>query len=65
MSRLQAALDSNGPAVFEVTRVVIGSILTDPSIEDSIREAVANQKRLDAKQVMVEIERKNAEIEAI
>jgi hypothetical protein len=39
--------------------------LTDPSIEASIREAVANQKRLEAKQVMVEIERKNAEIEAI
>ena len=38
---------------------------TDPSIEASIREAVANQKRLEAKQVMVEIERKNAEIEAI
>jgi hypothetical protein len=65
MSRLQAALDSNDPAVFEVTRVVIGSILTDPSIEESIREAVANQKRLEAKQVMVEIETKNAEIEAI
>ena len=65
MSRLQAALDSNDPGVFTVTRVVIRSILTDPSIEESIREAVANQKRLEAKQVMVEIERKNAEIEAI
>jgi hypothetical protein len=41
------------------------SVLTDPSIEESIREAVANQKRLEAKQIMVEIERKNAEIEAI
>lgn len=65
MAGLQAALDSNDPGVFEVTRVVIRSILTDPSIEESIREAVANQKRLEAKQVMVEIERKNAEIEAI
>lgn len=63
--RLQETLDSNDPGVFEVTRVVIRSILTDPSIEESIREAVANQKRLEAKQVMVEIERKNAEIEAI
>jgi regulator of protease activity HflC (stomatin/prohibitin superfamily) len=63
--RLQEALDSNDPGVFEVTRVVIRSVLTDPSIEESIREAVANQKRLEAKQVMVEIERKNAEIEAI
>jgi len=63
--RLQETLDSNDHGVFEVTRVVIRSILTDPSIEESIREAVANQKRLEAKQVMVEIERKNAEIEAI
>ena len=63
--RLQEALDSNDPGVFTVTRVVIRSVLTDPSIEESIREAVANQKRLEAKQVMVEIERKNAEIEAI
>ena len=52
-TRLQETLDSNDPDVFEVTRVVIRSILTDPSIEESIRE------------VMVEIERKNAEIEAI
>ena len=64
-SRLQDTLDSNDSGVFEVTRVVIRSVLTDPSIEESIREAVANQKRLEAKQVMVEIERKNAEIEAI
>lgn len=63
--RLQETLDSNDPGVFTVTRVVIRSVLTDPSIEESIREAVANQKRLEAKQVMVEIERKNAEIEAI
>jgi regulator of protease activity HflC (stomatin/prohibitin superfamily) len=64
-SRLQETLDGNDAGVFEVTRVVIRSVLTDPSIEESIREAVANQKRLEAKQVMVEIERKNAEIEAI
>jgi regulator of protease activity HflC (stomatin/prohibitin superfamily) len=64
-ARLQESLDSNDPGVFEVTRIVIRSVLTDPSIEESIREAVANQKRLEAKQVMVEIERKNAEIEAI
>jgi regulator of protease activity HflC (stomatin/prohibitin superfamily) len=64
-ARLQETLDGNDPGVFEVTRVVIRSVLTDPSIEESIREAVANQKRLEAKQVMVEIERKNAEIEAI
>ena len=64
-ARLQETLNSNDPDVFVITRVVIRSVLTDPSIEESIREAVANQKRLEAKQIMVEIERKNAEIEAI
>ena len=64
-ARLLETLEANDPGVFEVTRVVIRSVMTDPSIEESIREAVANQKRLEAKQVMVEIERKNAEIEAI
>jgi len=64
-TRLQETLDSNDAGVFVITRVVIRSVLTDPSIEESIREAVANQKRLEAKQIMVEIERKNAEIEAI
>ena len=49
-ARLQETLDSNDAGVFEVTRVVIRSVLTDPSIEESIREAVANQKRLEAKQ---------------
>jgi regulator of protease activity HflC (stomatin/prohibitin superfamily) len=63
--RLQETLDANDPGVFKITRIVIRSVVTDPSIEASIREAVANQKRLEAKQVMVEIERKNAEIEAI
>jgi regulator of protease activity HflC (stomatin/prohibitin superfamily) len=64
-ARLQETLDTNDAGVFDISRVVIRSVLTDPSIETSIREAVANQKRLEAKQVMVEIERKNAEIEAI
>ena len=36
---------------------------TDPSIEASIREAVANQKKLEAKQISVDIARKDAEIE--
>jgi regulator of protease activity HflC (stomatin/prohibitin superfamily) len=63
--RLQSRLDEKDAGIFNVTRVVIRSVLTDPSIEQSIREAVANQKRLEAKQVEVEIEQKNAEIEAI
>ncbi len=36
---------------------------TDPSIEASIREAVANQKKLEAKQISVDIAKKDAEIE--
>lgn len=46
-----------------VTRVVIRQTMTDPSIEQSIHEAVANQKRLEAKKVQVEIAEKDAEIE--
>jgi hypothetical protein len=55
-ARLQESLDSNDPGVFEVIRVVIRCVLTDPSFGESIREALANQKRLEAKQVMAEIE---------
>ncbi len=41
----------------DLTRVPIRSVLTDPCIEESVREAIVNQKRLGAKQVTVEIER--------
>ena len=62
-STLQARLDRSDPNDFQVTRVVVRALNTDPSIEAAIREAVEAEKRLEAKQVQVEIAKKDAEIE--
>ena len=62
-STLQARLDRTDPNDFQVTRVVVRALNTDPSIEAAIREAVEAEKRLEAKQVQVEIAKKDAEIE--
>ena len=60
---LQARLtDKDGDSLL-VSRVVVRALNTDPSIEASIREAVANQKKLEAKQISVDIAVKDAEIE--
>ena len=48
--------------MFHVTRVVVRSVITDPSIEESIRAAVANQKKLEAMAVQTEIAKKEADI---
>jgi len=60
---LQQVLDEGSDGVFEITRVVVRAITTDPGIEESIKAAIANQKRLEAKQIEVEIAQKDAEIE--
>ncbi|MEC5396884.1 SPFH domain-containing protein [Uliginosibacterium sp. H1] len=59
---VQAELEKNDPKVFQVTRVVIRSVATDPSIEESIRNAVANQKKLEAMTIQTEIAKKESEI---
>ena len=59
---VQAQLDLNDPKVFTVTRVVVRSVLTDPSIEESIRAAVANQKKLEAMTIQTEIAKREAQI---
>lgn len=59
---LQQELERNDKGVFTVSRVVIRSIQTDPSIEQSIQQAVANQKKLEAMQVQTEIAKREAEI---
>ncbi|MGZ8224917.1 MAG: SPFH domain-containing protein [Methylobacter sp.] len=60
--KMQAELDKTDKDVFKISRVVIRSVLTDPSIEQSIQQAVANQKKLEAMQVQTEIAKKEAEI---
>lgn len=62
-TRLQGLLDSDNPDTFVITRVVVRAITTDPGIEESIKTAIANQKRLEAKQIEVDIAQKDAEIE--
>lgn len=63
LDSLQARLrDKDGDALI-ISRVVVRALNTDPSIEASIREAVANQKKLEAKQISVDIAKKDAEIE--
>lgn len=57
-----AELEHNDPGVFQVTRVVIRAVVTDPSIEESIRAAVANQKKLEAMTIQTEIAKKEADI---
>jgi len=59
---MQKELERSDPDVFHITRVVIRSVLTDPSIEESIQRAVSNQKKLEAMAVQTEIAKKEAEI---
>jgi regulator of protease activity HflC (stomatin/prohibitin superfamily) len=59
---MQDELDEADPNVFRVTRVVIRAVATDQSIEESIRNAVANQKKLEAMEVQTKIAEKEADI---
>ncbi len=63
LSELQGRLEKSDSGDIFVTRVVVRALNTDPSIEAAIREAVEAEKRLEAKQVQVEIAKKDAEIE--
>lgn len=60
---LQVRLEDKDGSALHISRVVVRALNTDPSIEASIREAVANQKKLEAKQISVDIAKKDAEIE--
>lgn len=60
---LQERLERSDPGDILITRVVVRALNTDPSIEAAIRDAVEAEKRLEAKQVQVEIAKKDAEIE--
>lgn len=47
--RIQEDLDAAVPGTFTITRVVVRQVLTDPSIEESIRRSVAVDKEVEAK----------------
>lgn len=53
-------LDASDPGVYKVTRVVIRNLRTDPSVEQSIRNAVGKTKELEAREKEVEISRQQA-----
>lgn len=61
--KLQVSLDSADSGKFEITRVIIRALNTDPSIEQSIQLAVQNEKKLEAKKLEVEIAQQDAQIE--
>lgn len=63
LKELQGRLEQSDAGDIFVTRVVVRALNTDPSIEAAIRDAVEAEKRLEAKQVQVEIAKKDAEIE--
>ena len=63
LEELQGRLEQSDAGDIIITRVVVRALNTDPSIEAAIREAVEAEKRLEAKQVQVEIAKKDAEIE--
>jgi len=58
----QQVLDKTDPGIFQITKVIIRDVKTDPSIEQSIKLAVARNKELEAKSIELEIARKQVEI---
>ena len=60
--RLQKELEANDPGAFQVSRVVVRTVVTDPAIEQAIQDAVNQQKRLEAMQIRTQIAQKEADI---
>lgn len=60
---LQAELDANDKGVFQVTRVVIRSLTTDPAIEKAIQDSVAAQKQLETTKQRIAIAEAEAQVE--
>jgi len=54
-SHVQAKLDETDPDAFTITNVIIRNVQVDPSIQDSIKIAVAKDKELEAMQKQEEI----------
>ncbi len=60
IKNVQASLDATDPGTFKITRVLVQKVLTDPTIEASIQQAVANQKILESKKILVETAKQDA-----
>jgi len=61
-SSLQAKLDETDPNVFQIKKVVVRNLQTDPSVENAIKLAVAKNKELEAKLIELDIAKKQAQI---
>lgn len=59
---LAEQLNKSDPGYFEITRVVVSSLLTDPSVEESIRKNIAMTNEIDTakKEVQKKLEEANA-----
>ena len=53
--RTQNVLNQTDPNVFDITKVIIRDVKTDPTIEESIKLAVARNKELEAKKIELQI----------
>jgi regulator of protease activity HflC (stomatin/prohibitin superfamily) len=60
---LQAELDANDKGIFQVTRIAIRSLTTDPAIEKAIQDSVAVQKQLETTKQRVQVAEAEAQVE--
>jgi regulator of protease activity HflC (stomatin/prohibitin superfamily) len=60
---IQAELDTNDKGVFQITRVVVRALTTDPAIEKAIQDSVAAQKQLETTRQRIQIAEAEAQVE--
>jgi len=60
---LQVELDGNDKGVFQITRVVIRALSTDPAIEKAIQDSVSAQKQLETTRQRIAIAEAEAQVE--
>lgn len=60
---LSAQLQASDPGYFKITRVVASSLITDPSVEDSIRKNIAMSNEIDT--AMKNVKKMQQEAEAM
>lgn len=61
MKRLQEDLDRTDKDVFQVTKVVVRNLLTDPALEKAIQDSVRVEKEVQARRQQVDLARAEAE----
>lgn len=57
---LQGVLNADSAGMFEITRVVVRAIQTDPAVEESIRKSIAVQKDLEVATKQVQVKQQQA-----